>query len=196
MELLLHNSERVTLGQPGTLVSVIQELYDAADRSAAIVGCALVESSLEEALKTVLHNDSVITNSLFGPDGACGAFSAKIDLGKLVGLYGAKAHTDLHTVRKIRNQFTHALGISDFKAQSVSNLASKLRLCESYTIDAARQIDRNGASRPCGGGTWFFTVKDRSKALENPRQRYLITVQALTIGLSEICETQMPRPGF
>ncbi len=178
------SAERVALPESGSYVSVIRELYDTADRSAAIVGCAFVESSLEKALLAVLQSDSTITDRLFGPDGACGGFSTKIDLGKLMGLYGAIAHSDLHIIRYIRNQFAHSLSISDFKSKGISDLVAGLRLCERYTADSHIQKSATEVI-PLGERDSWSSMKDRSKAFRDPRQRYLMTVEALTIELSD-----------
>jgi hypothetical protein len=44
---------------------------------------------------------------LLGGDGDIARFSAKIELGFSLGLYGQKTRNDLHYIRKVRNEFAH-----------------------------------------------------------------------------------------
>ena len=172
---------------PDEFTRAMRELYSGSDRAAALVGGAILEMILTEALKVFLHHNKRITDDLFRPSGACGAFATKIHLGFLTGLYGAVAHKDLTTVKDIRNAFAHSLAINDFNAQRIRSLTEKLTLCERYT---------DGTGKPPGERQGWFSVDNRDAALKMPRERYLITVQVLTYGLSVPNGTGMPAPQF
>jgi hypothetical protein len=62
-------------------LQVFNELNSATDRAAAIVGGSIVELALQSALEAQLHRDEKLTDSLFRPSGAFGAFATKINLG-------------------------------------------------------------------------------------------------------------------
>ena len=176
----------------------ISELRQGSDRAVAIVGGALIEIALTEALKIHLHPNKKITDELFRTTGAFGAFATKVHLGKLVGLYGAQAHKDLTIVKDIRNAFAHSLEVSDFSTQKIRDWANNLRLCERYTMDNENPPPRPVTIRegPIGQRDWWLSVTNRNAALSNPRERYLITTQVFTYGLAVPSESAMPEPPF
>lgn len=180
------------------LSRVISELQTGSDRAVAIVGGSLVEGVLDDALKCHLHRNKKISESLFNTSGALGAFGAKIDLGFLVGIYGAKAHKNLSILRKIRNEFAHSLTVSDFKTQKIRDLASNLDFCERYTKDNSdvRGSQDRVVGKPLGERDWWIGVTNRTSMLKQPRERYLIVTQLLIYGLSVPQKTAMPTPLF
>jgi len=188
------------------LMHVISELHSTSDRAAAIVGGSLVEIALQHALVAVLHRNKKVTDEIFRPTGAVGAFESKIHLGMLTGIYGPLACRDLLTIKNIRNAFAHKVEIRDFTHQCVRDWVANLRLAERYTIDIEDAKDATKSPvindktgeplEPIGAWDWWFGVTNRKTALNNPRERYLLTVQALTYGLSVAHECRMPRPFF
>jgi hypothetical protein len=89
----------------------IAEIRDAPDRSAGIVASALLETIVQESiLMRLIPMSNTHQNSLFGGESSFATFSAKIDLGFSLGLYGPKTKSDLSLIRKIRNQFAHHIG--------------------------------------------------------------------------------------
>jgi len=89
------------------------------DRAAAIVGATLVEMGLDEAiLSRLLPLSNNIRDALFRDDQGY-TFSSKIDLGFALGLYGQKARTDLHRIKRIRNEFAHNLDRSFESAEII-----------------------------------------------------------------------------
>jgi hypothetical protein len=68
----------VSRGQmPGgeKMMAIFKELDSGTDRAAAIVGGSIVELALQSALEVQLHRDKELTDDLFRPSGAFGAFA-------------------------------------------------------------------------------------------------------------------------
>jgi len=88
----------------------LAELTTESDRSASILAATAVEFALEHCITYRLHP---MSNShyetVFGDRGPLGTFSSKIEMGLSLGLYGQATHTNLHFIRRIRNQFAHFL---------------------------------------------------------------------------------------
>ena len=161
------------------------ELQGASDRAAAIVGASLVDESLTDALRTMLHQHSKTLARLFDQPGPIGTFSAKIDLGLAIGAYGERLHSDLDTIRRIRNRFAHNLSVGSFADQTCRDLAMNLRMVERYTYEP-------GSERPPVGAK--IGVQERDRALADPRDRYLLTVSVALWCLSIPGKVMMPKP--
>lgn len=174
----------------------LRELTEGTDRAVAIVGASFVETALDEALLVFLHRNKRITDHLFRPSGPIGAFSTKIHLGLLVGLYGVAAHRDLINIKEIRNAFAHSLEVRDFNTQRIRNLTMNLALCERYTADMTAEREKNLKSLPVRDWPYWVFVKDRDEALKEPRKRYILAMQVLTYGLMLPAKTGMPAPLF
>ena len=105
------------------------------DRAVGVIGGALVEIYLTDALTKSLHPNA-LTETIFGPTGAIGNFGPKCDLAFLIGLVGAAAHRDLKTIVDIRNAFAHKLSVKDFKSDKTKDLASNLKMAETHTAES------------------------------------------------------------
>jgi hypothetical protein len=170
---------------PDEFRRAMSEISSGSDRAVALVGGAILETTLTDTLKVFLHRKKKITDDLFRPSGACGAFATKIHLGFLIGLYGEDAHRELTIMKDIRNQFAHSLQINDFNTEKIRAWTANLKMCESRTDDT---------SKPPSDG--WFSVSNRDELLKQPKERYVITVQVLTYGLVIPAHTGMPSPLF
>lgn len=94
-------------------MALVQELDRQSDRGAAIIGLAWVEEALHAALVSFLEDDKTARERLFRQSGPLSALSAKIDLARLLGMCTAVIATDLHSPRKIRNDFAHSVLAAD-----------------------------------------------------------------------------------
>ncbi|HTU24788.1 MAG TPA: hypothetical protein VMF30_05295 [Pirellulales bacterium] len=83
------------------------------DRAIAVLGAALLDEALTNALKQSWRNDGAkrTANALdtLLRDGGALSFRVKIDLAYLTGLIGPETHADLTIIKNIRNKFAHAL---------------------------------------------------------------------------------------
>jgi hypothetical protein len=145
---------------------IYAELRTQTDRGAAIIGAALVEEALRRALQSKLQIkvNPNIKQRLFEANGPLATFSAKIDLAyslQLVDLDESQ-YRDLHLIRKVRNEFAHAVEPITFDSQKVKNLCAEFRYIEE-TANRYPYLD-TGAVPP-----------------KEPRERYLWTVSALSL---------------
>jgi len=107
---------------------VIKELENQTDRGAAIIGAALVEERLTEAIESRLLPNTIKKDKLLNETGPLGTFSAKIDMAYGLGFFGENSHKDLHIIRKIRNKFAHRIEPLTFTIQSISDQCNALWL--------------------------------------------------------------------
>jgi hypothetical protein len=104
---------QVSASDEESVRSIIAELSQPdSDRAAGIVGAVLVEESLAALIRSRLIADEESLQELFRPSGALGAFSVKIRLAFLLGLYSAEARNELNTIKEIRNEFAHRVARS------------------------------------------------------------------------------------
>lgn len=86
----------------------IDDAETMSDRAAAISMTALVEQMLTDIiLNRMINISNTFRDELFGDRGPINTFSAKIDIGFALGLYGTETKLLLHALRRIRNRFAH-----------------------------------------------------------------------------------------
>jgi hypothetical protein len=86
----------------------LKELESGPDRTVGIVAGAVVESSIEIAIKKELCKDQSdygkkVQADLFSSDGVLGTFGAKIGMAFLLGYFSPEAHRDILNLKYIRN---------------------------------------------------------------------------------------------
>jgi hypothetical protein len=142
---------------------IVDELEQQTDRGAAIIGAALVESLLRQALESRMRVRTLLekrtAKGLFGTMGPLSSFSAKIDLGLVLGLYSEDVRGDLHRLREVRNQFAHEEAPRDFAHPKIAEHCTRFWLPYNLFIVATR------------GGS--------SAVPEDARGRYILTVKLL-----------------
>lgn len=98
------------------------------DRSAAITLATLVDDQLGHAIEArLVPLSNTIRDSLYTEGGPLESFSAKINFGFALGLYGKQTRADLHLVRRVRNQFAHFFAINSFEHEEISKLCKNLK---------------------------------------------------------------------
>lgn len=158
--------------------NVFQELQDGTDRSTALVGGAIVEIRLTEAIKNHLTADKTVFNELFQPDGALGPFAPKIPLAYLMNIISKDCLLDLRRLSKIRNDFAHKIEMRSFKSSSVVSRCNAFALVNLYICD----IPKDTMDKMILGG-YIPEMKKQPKImfsgadqmLIDPRQRYILT---------------------
>jgi hypothetical protein len=108
---------------------------DPNDRSIAIVGAALLESTLQTALAFRLKKigASDASEIFRGDDAPFGSFSAKIKLARAINLLGDPARHDLDCIRAIRNAFAQTRRIKlTFETAEIATVC-KLSGCILYS---------------------------------------------------------------
>lgn len=120
------------------IFDILTELREGNDRSLAIVGAALVESSLDYLIKNYLVNDeSKVDKFINGKD-----FYSKIQLAYFLGLISKDEYNDLNCIREIRNLFAHKLSVSDLNDKDVKSESSKFIIPKkmNYKNDNLREM--------------------------------------------------------
>ena len=105
--------------------ALVAELNGESERAAAVVGVAWVEEAVQRAIESVLHPHEKARKALFS--GGMGALTveAKIELACLFGFMTDSIRSDLHIIRKIRNEFSHL--IADQKQAKLSFMTDSVR---------------------------------------------------------------------
>ncbi len=111
---------------------IVEELERQTDRGAGIIGAAFIETVLRQSLESRMRQntpaDKRAGKDLFDKMRPLSSFSAKIDLGLVLGLYRAEIRTDLHRIRDIRNEFAHEKEPRDFNFPKISDSCAKFWL--------------------------------------------------------------------
>lgn len=92
------------------LPTIFAEANNDSPRGATIILSTVLEAALEDCICARLlpyPMSNTHRDTLFGGEAGFAGFSAKIDLGYSLGLYGIKTKADMHFIRKIRNEFAH-----------------------------------------------------------------------------------------
>jgi hypothetical protein len=178
----------VNASDEATFRSIIEELGHTSDRAAAIVGAVMVDESLTGLLKSRLSRDQRLLDELFRSSGPLGAFSVKINLGFLMGLYSGDTRKELETIKNIRNEFAHHIARS-FDFERIKDLANNLSMSEKVEFHFS-VLEDNQMVLYIGAGS---KPKDRPServlppiAPENltPRERYMRACHFFSGGLS------------
>ena len=134
------------------------------ERALAIVLGSIVQDVIADLIAKMLDHPIA---TLLESDDSFSTFSAIIDLGKAMRLYGEKTRRDLHIVRTIRNKFAHGFGIRihdkivpfSFFKSPIQEKCFELKLVDSEELTLTNLTD------------------DRRK---NPLQRYKATCTGIS----------------
>lgn len=86
------------------------ELITSSDRAATIIACGMVESALLSAIAArLILGERKFELLFFGQDAPLRSFSAKIKIGRALGIYAGNLHGMLDRIRRVRNVFAHSI---------------------------------------------------------------------------------------
>jgi len=107
--------------------AAIVDMDTQSDRGAGIMIGAYLEYLLENciAYKFVAISNTMY-DSIFENTAPLATFSAKIDIGFCLGLYGEQTRRCLHLIRKIRNEFAHSEIPRDFNSPEIKKFCDVL----------------------------------------------------------------------
>jgi hypothetical protein len=115
------------------------------DHAAATMGASLIEKALEVAIlsRLIPMNDDD-RKRLFDYDhrGPLADLSARIRMGRVLGLYGPHTMNDLTKIREIRNAFAHSLYFLTFTTDEVAGM------CDFHALTVMSLLDGGGLSAP------------------------------------------------
>jgi hypothetical protein len=156
------------------LVEVFGEIHDKNDRAAALAAGSFLEDQLSFALNArFIPLSETRKDALYKrPDAPLRTFSAKIELGFALALYGEATRIDLEHIRKIRNEYAHNAAKRSFDTPKISE-----------RCDALSTPSRINATM--GLLTYDFS---------NPRDRYVATICQIAAELTfEVSNPLEPR---
>src|SRR6202171_251112 len=108
-------SEQIT-----ELISRIRALQSRTHAEIGLVGAAIIEEQLLRALLTKMRPLSgEMRKRLFDGYGPLSSFSAKIDLSYALQIINKDQYDDLTVIRRIRNQFAHAMPLVNFDSPQI-----------------------------------------------------------------------------
>jgi hypothetical protein len=125
----------ITTGVPQEILRQVKEEMEGSHRATAVVGGAFVEEHLTHVLKSRMVKDAKVAEEMFASGRAFGDFGAKVDLGYLIGLYSKRAHKELTTIRRIRNDFAHQLELNSFDRDDIRDRCQNLTLSQSKVVN-------------------------------------------------------------
>jgi DNA-binding MltR family transcriptional regulator len=156
---------------------VIAEINKQSDRAAAVLAVSFLEDRLAELLQAWLVDEPKIIGKMFNGSGPFASFSAKIDIGLLLGILEKSRHRELHLLRDIRNTFAHGLEALTFETPRIRDQCENFSpptFSEPPYIDPAEleKIKQTDIDR------WMVEwVSAASSGPDTPRERYLIAVR-------------------
>jgi hypothetical protein len=113
------------------IVRVIAQLSAASDQALAILAVAYLDHLLRLLIVSALGLDrfpEAAEEFLFeGRDTGLATFYSRIEMAKSLGEISDDEARDLNLIRKVRNEFAHALGDLSFDAHDISSRCRELR---------------------------------------------------------------------
>jgi len=109
-------------------INLRDEFTNESDRGCALFAASHIDFLLENLLKKSLIGSKKHQELLFGPNGPLCTFSSKIAISYSIGLISSDVSYDIHTIRKIRNEFGHSPSPIDFNNQKIADLCNNLKL--------------------------------------------------------------------
>ena len=106
---------------------LLEEFKGESDRACVILSATLLDASLEALLRARLAPCASNPDSLLdGAQAPLASFSARIDMVHRLGLISDRMARDLHTIRRIRNDFAHNISGCTFSDTSVRDRVMNL----------------------------------------------------------------------
>jgi hypothetical protein len=147
-----------TLGH-GADWDIIEEINQGSDRIVMVVGLALIDDRLTDALqKKLRHMPKQLLDRWFGQRGTYMDFQKKTDIVFMLNIYGPVTHKDLSLLAQARNEAAHHSRTRLFQGAKIKGICRDLKTPEQTRFSAAAlRLDK-----------------------KDPKDRFLFTVAALT----------------
>ena len=96
------------------------------DRGAALLASALLEERLYEIILAFFCSNSTSKEILNGYNAPLGSFASRINMAYALALVQRNEFNELHSIRKIRNEFAHDWREKDFNHEIIKPLCEGL----------------------------------------------------------------------
>ena len=148
---------------------ILEEMGKQTDRAAALIATSYLEERLYSALLARLARNKDAEKGLFSRSRPLSSFSARIDLGVLIGLYHPNVAKLLHTIREIRNEFAHVPKPRDFKNLRIKTLCDNISIkvkIKAYNRDDGKTHRFHFSGDGTPRGEFISTIKYRLLVLD------------------------------
>ena len=102
-------------------------LREESDRGCCLLAVSFLDNELKLLLEEKLVGEKKFKKELFDLNGPLGTFSSKINMGYSTGLLNTDLKSDIHIIRKIRNEFGHNYSQISFETIKIKNQVSQLK---------------------------------------------------------------------
>src|SRR5438874_1315224 len=116
------------------VTNFLARLAHESERAAVVMGVALVDESLEDALVKLLLPTKTNPDELFAPDRPIGSFGAKTRLAYRLGLVDDEFCSALDMLRRIRNAFAHSAETKTLKDREHFDRVCQMKSYASTTV--------------------------------------------------------------
>ena len=103
----------------------LNELNSESERGEVLVAATVLDDQLRKAITARLIDQPDVSALVEGFNAPLGTFSARILAAFALGILSEREYRECSTIRKVRNQFAHSLGVT-FETQSVADLCRNL----------------------------------------------------------------------
>jgi len=136
----------------------IRSLSNESDRAVPVIFMAFIDNEIEAMLRQEL-NPAVTggADRLLQPDGLFGSFGARVNLCQAVRWISDETASDLHLLRRIRNEFAHD-PYAGFERGSVPGWISSLQ-CVTAVVNQAKEDPRGLYQEHDGEMAWMLGGK-------------------------------------
>lgn len=108
------------------LAQFVGELRRESDRGLALVGAALIDEKLKETLRAFFVEGKAAGKLLDQGNAPLGSMSTRIDACHALGLLDDYEQSEIDLIRKVRNEFAHAIHGLTFANTRIAGLCSTL----------------------------------------------------------------------
>lgn len=105
----------------------LEELNRETDHGLPLVGAALIDSRLEETLRSFFCEGRMSSKLLDQANAPLATFSARAQTCYALGLIDEDEYAEIELIRRVRNEFAHAKHGTSFQSERVKGLCSSLR---------------------------------------------------------------------
>nr|WP_319493925.1 MltR family transcriptional regulator [uncultured Desulfobacter sp.] len=102
-------------------------LSSESDRGCALLAASFLDNALSDLMYCSFVYDKKIEKDLLNGTAPLATFSSRIDMAYYLGKIPKNCKSDLHIIRRIRNQFGHNPEIISFKTASISDSCKALK---------------------------------------------------------------------
>ena len=156
------------------------------ERSSVVLGAERINVALEALIKSSLQPSLNKTDALFTSDGALASFSRKIEMACRLGLIDLPFKQALDLVRKLRNDFAHAIKVESLQQDSHAD-----------RVKALSKLVIKGNEKAIEGFTLAYQKAAQEAQVQEPPEQvraYLSCVMLLLLKL-ELTRHHAQRPG-